>query len=188
MRGAYLPRARQRLSAIDFISLVIGATLIEMSAGIDVFAAAGCDRRQTVLDFLAKLRRDDGGYAKSERSPHSSTYHTFLCEACRQLVEAPPEDAARTVALIRSRQREDGGFVELDVMPHSGTNPTAAALGTLQLLDALDEPTRAAAAAFLRNMQTPEGGLREHPHPRGRSAEHVYRTGGDGNRRNEGRP
>lgn len=151
---------KTQLSAIDFLSLVIGATLIEMSAGIDVFAAAGCDRRQTVLDFIAGLRRDDGGYAKSQRSPHSSTYQTFLCEACRQLVDAPPEDAARTVALIRSRQRDDGGFVEIDVMPHSGTNPTAAAIGALRLLDALDEPTRASAAAFLAHMQTPEGGLR----------------------------
>jgi geranylgeranyl transferase type-2 subunit beta len=149
-----------QLSAIDFISLLIGATLVEMSAGIDVFSAAGCDRRQMVLDLLARLRREDGGYAKNDRSPHSSTYHTFLCEACRQLVEAPPEDPARTVALIRSRQREDGGFVELNVMPHSGTNPTAAALGTLQLLDALDGPARSSAAAFLKNMQTPEGGLR----------------------------
>ena len=150
------------ISGIDFISLVIGAALLEGATGIDIFADAGRDRRQTVLDFLARFRRPDGGFAKTERSGPSSTYQTFLAVACQQLVGAPLDDAAAMTALIRARQREDGGFVELALMRQSGTNPTAAAVGLLAMLGARDEPMRTAAAAFLRRMQTAEGGLRAH--------------------------
>ncbi len=148
------------LSGIDFISLVISATVLETAAEIDVFADAGRNRKQTAIDFVDRFRRDDGGYAKTERGGRGSTYHTFLVMACKQMVEAPLEDTRQTVELIHARRRDDGGFVELDPMRRGGTNPTAAAIGLLRLLDALDEPTRTAAAKFLAGMQTAEGGLR----------------------------
>jgi len=146
--------------SIDFLSLVFSAALLETLSGIDVFADAGCDRRQTVAAALDRFRRPDGGYAKNDRSPHASTYHTFLAAACKQLAGLPLDDAAEMVALVGSRRRDDGGFVELAPLNQSGTNPTAAAIGLLRLTDSLDESTRRQAAAFLAGMQTVEGGFR----------------------------
>ncbi len=155
-------RLEQSLASVDFLSLVTGAVVLEAAVEIDVFADAGRDRRQTVLDFFAPFRRDDGGYAKSPRGGCGSTYHTFLVAACLEMVDAPPGESQQEemIALIHSRQRVDGGFVEIDPMRHSGTNPTAAAVGLMRMFDALDAPTRLQAAEFLRAMQNEEGGLR----------------------------
>jgi geranylgeranyl transferase type-2 subunit beta len=148
------------MSAVEFVSLVSSAVLVEATGGPDPFAAAGLDRAAVAAETLARYRRADGGYAKSPQSGHSSTYHTFLAAACLELVGIPPEDADRTAELVLARRRDDGGFVELPPLGQSGTNPTAAAVGLLRLLDRLDEPTRRRAAGFLAAMQSPEGGLR----------------------------
>ena len=150
----------EHLPSIDFYSLVFSAVLLETISGRDVFLAAGRDRRETVTTTLKDLRRDDGGYAKTERSPHSSTYHTFLAAACKQLVGLPLDDLAEMIELIRSRQRDDGGFVELGQLNRSGTSPTAAAIGLLRIADALDDPIRQGAVGFLAGMPNAEGGLR----------------------------
>jgi geranylgeranyl transferase type-2 subunit beta len=153
-------RLGRPMPSIDFLSLVTAAVLVEMVSGVDVFAEAGHDRHQAVGDFVERFRRDDGGYAKTERSGQGSTYHTFLVALCKQMVGAPLADARQMIELVRSRQRGDGGFVEIAPLRESGTNPTAAAVGLLRLLDGLDGPTREAAARFLAGMQTGEGGLR----------------------------
>ena len=160
--GFLRSRLEAPLSSIDFLSLVFSAVLLEAAAGVDVFHLAGLDRKQAVADATARFRREDGGYAKTERSGQSSTYHTFLVAACLQLVDAPIPEPPKIERLVRLRQRPDGGFVELDGLDRSGTNPTAAAVGLLRLLDAVEEPTRTASAKFLAGMQNAEGGLRAH--------------------------
>ena len=152
-------RLAEELPAIDFLSLVYTAVVLELTHGIDVFGDAGRDRPRTVVDTLGGLRRADGGYAKTLRSGQGSTYHTFLALACKQLVGAEVEDPQRVAGLIRSRRRHDGGFVELDPLKDGGTNPTAAAIGLLRLLDAMDDDIRRPAIQFLLKMQTAEGGL-----------------------------
>jgi len=149
-----------KLRSVDFLSLVSSAVLVEMTAGIDAFAAARVDRRALVATYLDRLRCEDGGCAKTAQGPHSSTYHTFLAASCRQLVDLPIADPERIERLIRSRQRDDGGFVELAPLRQSGANPTAAAVALLEMLGVLDNPTRRQAAAFLARMQSAEGGLR----------------------------
>ena len=154
-------RLEQELPGIDFLSLVTSAVLVEMTTGVDVFARSGRDRRRSVIDFVERFRRADGGYAKTPRGGQASTYHTFLVAACKELVGAPLEEEAEQVAeLVCSRRRLDGGFVEIAAMRHSGTNPTAAAVALLEMLGALSESTRTAAAEFLADMQNEEGGLR----------------------------
>src|SRR6478736_6534852 len=63
--AAYL---RSRLSGHEssaaFLSLVYGASLLDATAGIDVFAGADPNWRDAVAAALEKLRRADGGYAK----------------------------------------------------------------------------------------------------------------------------
>lgn len=149
-----------KLPSTDFYSLVYSAVLLELVAGIDVFAAASENRQAVVAAYLARIWREEGGYAKTDSSPHPSTYHTFLAVTCQQLVDLPLVNATKTTQLVMSRRREDGGFVELAPLTQSGTNPTAAAIGLLRMLETLDEPTRRDAAAYLARMQSPEGGLR----------------------------
>jgi len=153
-------RLDEKLAPADFLALVGAAALVEGVTGEDLFARAGNDRRAAVIDFAGSLRRDDGAYAKTERSGPSSTYQTFLVAATKELVGAPQDDPDTIVAMLRSRRRDDGGFVELPVVQQSGTNPTAAAMGLLGILERADEPAGRGAAAFLAGMQTPEGGFR----------------------------
>ena len=161
-RAAEFLRSRLEapLASVDFLSLAFSAVLLEAASGVDVFQLAGLDRKQAVADATVRFRRADGGYAKTERSGASSTYHTFLVAACLQLVDVPLPEPPKIERLIRLRQRPDGGFVELDGLDQSGTNPTAAAIGLLRLLEAMDEPTRTASAKFLAGMQNAEGGWR----------------------------
>ncbi len=159
--GEFLARHVGRLlPAMDFFSLILGAVLLETVAGIDVYALRGCDRGTALGENLRRFRRPDGGYAKTEHSGTSSTYHTFLAVACLDLFGGEIPESDRVAALIRSRRRPDGGFVELEGLPHSGTNPTAAAVGLLTLLGSLDESTRSQCPRFLQTMQNREGGLR----------------------------
>lgn len=153
-------RLDQKLAPADFLALVGAVVLLEAVTGEDLFARAGLDRRAAVIDFAGPLRRDDGGYAKTERSGLSSTYQTFLVAATKELVGALQDDPDTIVAMLRSHRRDDGGFVELPVVQQSGTNPTAAAMGLLRILEQADEPAGRGAAAFLAGMQTPEGGFR----------------------------
>jgi len=150
------------LPPIDFLSLVFTAMLLEAVGGRDLFAASGVVRADAVCESAARCRRADGGYAKSERSGVSSTYHTFLTAACLELLGLPIPDPHLTQSLARRRRRPDGGFVELEPMTQSGTNPTAAAVGLLNLLGGLDGDLAQGAASFLTRMQTAEGGLRAH--------------------------
>lgn len=150
------------LVAIDFLSLFFSAVLLEMTGGMDLFEAAGRNRREAFLERVKTWARPDGGYAKTTTSGPSSTYVTFLVAACKELIDASLEEGPAMVSLVQSRRREDGGFAELSPLAQGGTNPTAAAVGLLRLLNALDEPTRHDAAQFLAARQSAEGGYFAH--------------------------
>ena len=145
---------------VDFLSLVYGGMLLEMSAGIDVFADGNTDWRTNVSEALERYRRPDGGYAKTDEGQSSSTYHTFLVVICNQLIGRPIVEPERITTFIRSRRRDDGGFVEIGPMTKSGTNPSAAAAALLRILDGYDPATRTALIDFLLDAQTDEGGFR----------------------------
>lgn len=155
---------RSRLSGqehvVDFLSLMYGAALLDVSAGIDVFAQSPANWRDAVADAMERLRRPDGGYAKGEEGRASSTYQTFLVLLCRELIERPVPESHRIVEFLESQRHAEGGFLEIRASKRAGTNPTAAAIGSLRILDALDEETREDTIDFLADMQTDEGGLR----------------------------
>ena len=155
---------RSRLSGqraiIDFLSLIYAGRLIEIAAGVDVFAGSSPNWREAVGAELELLRRDDGGYAKGPEGVKSSTYHSFLVLLCRELIDLPHVEPERIVEFILSQRRDDGGFVEIAPMRRSGTNPTAAAIGVLKILNGLTEDICQDAAEFVADMQTDEGGLR----------------------------
>jgi geranylgeranyl transferase type-2 subunit beta len=156
LRGRLLGRE----TVIDLLSLVYSASLLEMSAGIDVFAEAPSGWQDALAERLEQLRRPDGGYAKAAEGQASSTYHSFLVLLCRQLIERPVPEPQRIVDFVLSQQSPTGGFREIRAGKRAGTNPTAAAVGVLRILDALDDSVRQSTIEFLAEMQTDEGGLR----------------------------
>jgi geranylgeranyl transferase type-2 subunit beta len=153
-------RLSGRESIVDFLSLIYGASLIEMAAGIDVFAAFSSNWRDAVAETMGALRRPDGGYAKGQEGVASSTYHTFLVMLCLELIERPLPDRHQVVEFLLSQRAEGGGFREIRASKRAGTNPTAAAIGAMRMLEALDGEIREDTIDFLLDMQTDEGGLR----------------------------
>jgi geranylgeranyl transferase type-2 subunit beta len=160
-RAAGFLRSRFQASqnVLDLLSLVYGATLLEWSAGMDVFEAEATSWRDAVVACLERLRRGDGGYAKTREGAASSTYHSFLVALCLQLMDRPLPQPERLVEFILSQRCEGGGFRDIRAAKRAGTNPTAAAIGVLKLLDALDHAVADDTVGFLSEMQTAEGGL-----------------------------
>ena len=153
-------RLHRQETIIDFLSLVYGGALLDLSAGIDIYEeTAAPDWRATVAKSLEQLRCDDGGYAKGPEGRASSTYHSFLVLICLQLLEMPLPNPEGMIAFIRKQQRDDGGFLEIRAQKRAGTNPTAAAIGVLQILNALDDETRELTIDFLLDMQNDDGGM-----------------------------
>ena len=148
-----------RVPMVDFLSLIYSAMLLELAAGINVFATSSPDWRTSVATALETFRRPDGGYAKTEEGQSSSMYHTFLVVLSQQAISVPIVDPDRIGNFVLSRRQNDGGFVEMAVMKRSGTNPTAAAIGLMQVLERASE-VREGAVDFLAEMQTDDGGLR----------------------------
>ncbi|MCU0875739.1 MAG: beta-hydroxylase [Pirellulaceae bacterium] len=155
-------RSRFQVSqnVLDLLSLIYGATLLEFSAGIDVLEAQSPSWRDAVAATLERLRRDDGGYAKTSAGGASSTYHSFLAALCLQLIGRPLPNPERLVEFLLSQRCEGGGFRDIRAAKRAGTNPTAAAIGVLKLLNTLDNEVLDDTIEFLSQMQTAEGGLR----------------------------
>src|SRR5689334_19568933 len=65
-------KLRGQESIIDFLSLIYGGKLLEMAAGVDVFANADANWQTAVAEALLKLRRADGGFAKGAEGSASS--------------------------------------------------------------------------------------------------------------------
>lgn len=160
-RAADYLRSRFQLTrnVLDLLSLIYGATLLDLSAGSDVLQAQSPAWRDGVAAVLEQLRRGDGGFAKSREGGASSTYHSFLCALCLQLIGRPLAQPERLVEFLLSQRCEGGGFREIRAVKRAGTNPTAAAIGALKLLAALDNDVAHDTIGFLSQMQTLEGGL-----------------------------
>ncbi len=151
---------QQKTSLIDFLCLILSASMVELVTGNDGLARHREDWRDGAVQVLENLRRPDGGYAKTDEGQSSSTYHSFLVVVAMQLLGRTPPDPERLVQFVLGRRREDGGFVEIGPMKRSGANPTAAAVGLLKILGRVEPDVRLDVAAFLEGMQTGEGGLR----------------------------
>ena len=143
----------------DQLSLVYGATLLEWSAGLDALGPDAESWRDTTAASLERLRRGDGGYAKTHRSGAGSTYSSFLVGLCLQLIGRPLPQPERLIEFILSQRCQGGGFRDIRAAKRAGTNPTAAAIGVLKLLAALDSVMADDTISFLSGMQTAEGGL-----------------------------
>lgn len=180
--AAFLRRALDRsghtpLPSVETVSLLLSAGLLHMGDGPDVFAGGGIDVKSWALENFARFRREDGGYASSENTPHSSTYHTFLAVATLEMLGVYADGLAEPPKriFVRKRRRHDGGYVELAQLENSGTNPTAAAVALLRILATLEHDdetkksdgeedgevaTRQRCIRFLEGQRMDDGGFR----------------------------
>lgn len=151
-------RFPDNLGVVDLVSLVMAASIIEMTHGHEVLAdIAGA--RQRIIDTLESLRGVDGGYNKTPTGNAGSTYQTFLNLLCFELIGHQPPDTASILRFLNSQRVVDGGFREIRVAKRAGVNPTAAGIGALKTLGQLDPSQEEATIDFLADMRTDEGGL-----------------------------
>ena len=159
--GGFLrARSSGEAAIVDFFSLIYSAMLLEMAAGSDIFAGVATDWRTKVAAALESLRRDDGGYAKTDEGAASSTYYTFMALICLELLQQPFPEPHRFVEFLKSQRSPEGGFREIRVQKRPATNPTAAAMAAFRILGAIEKQLEHETAEFLSEMQTDEGGLR----------------------------
>jgi geranylgeranyl transferase type-2 subunit beta len=152
-------RLTRRDSVIDLISLIFGAAILELAAGEIVIADEDTTWRENVAAMFASLRCDDGGFAKTPEGRAGSTYQSFLCVLCHELMEVPVPDVDGLAKFLNSQRHVEGGYLEIRAAKRAGVNPTAAAIGTLKTLGRLDIEKESDTIEFLLEMQSDEGGL-----------------------------
>lgn len=146
------------LGVVDLVSLVMGASILELTHGIDALGdVPGAQDR--IISTLEALRSRDGGYAKIAGGVAGSTYQTFLNLLCYELIGHEPPDPQGIVGFLNAQRVIDGGFREIRVAKRAGVNPTAAGIGALKTLGRLDPQAEESTVEFLADMQTDEGGL-----------------------------
>ncbi|QDS94897.1 Prenyltransferase and squalene oxidase repeat protein [Roseimaritima multifibrata] len=152
-------RLDKQETIIDLISIVYGAAVLQLVAGIDVLGTADPRWPDRLADLLESMRRDDGGYAKSAEGRAGSTYQTFLTVLCYELIDRSVPNPQQAVDFLLRHEHEEGGFLEIRVGKRAGVNPTAAAIGALKTLGALTPEIRDRTVEFLADMQSDEGGF-----------------------------
>lgn len=149
----------RRLSTIDLLSWLYAALVVQSSEGTDLLADLPNTFPRETSDRLEELRRDDGGYAKSEQGALGSTYHTFLVTLIQELLGQDTPVPNRLIQFLFDQQRDDGGFVEIAPMKRGGTNPTAAAAAVLNRFGMLDDELREDIAVYMRMVRAGGGGF-----------------------------
>jgi geranylgeranyl transferase type-2 subunit beta len=132
-------------------------TLCEEVTGPTLTAEQRDEARAVTHARLNKLRRDDGGWAKTEMDGAGSLYHSLI--ACSIYLRTGGEipDAQAVIGLLKALARDEGGFIENRYSKRPGTNGCAAGVA-LSLLLGIEEGIERH-GKFLRTMQSGEGGF-----------------------------
>jgi geranylgeranyl transferase type-2 subunit beta len=159
-RAAEFFRSRlgTNIGVVDLVSLVMGASILELTHGIEVLAEVP-GAKQRIIETLQPLRSSDGGYAKMVGGVAGSTYQTFLNLLCYELLGYEDPDPEGIAGFLDAQRLIDGGFREIRVAKRAGVNPTAAGIGALKTLGRLERGAEEGTIGFLADMQTDEGGL-----------------------------
>ena len=148
-----------RLEVIDLLSWLYAALVVQATTGDDLLAAVPDGFPERTAERLERLRRTDGGYAKSAEGALGSTYHGFLVALVYELLGRDLPAPNALVQFLYDRQRDDGGFVEIDPMKRSGTNPTAAAAALLRKFGGMDDEVRDDVGHLLQGVWSNDGGF-----------------------------
>lgn len=149
----------RRMHVIDLLSWLYSALVVQTTSGDDLLEGLPTDWIERACDGFERLRRPDGGYAKSEEGALGSTYHSFLVSLVYEMLGLEIPKPNHLVQFLYDQQRDDGGFVEIAPMKRSGTNPTAAASALLIKLGAFDDELQSDVGSFLETVWTNEGGF-----------------------------
>ncbi|MEM9702730.1 MAG: prenyltransferase/squalene oxidase repeat-containing protein [Planctomycetota bacterium] len=149
-----------QLGAIDLVSWLYAAVVVQAVGGGDPLAEAPPDWPERLATGLEENRSPDGGYAKTPAGAAGSTYTSFLVALTLELIGRTVPSPGRLAQFLFDMQRDDGGFVELAPVKRSGTNPTAAAAVLLKLLGHADQELNGDLRGFLTEVTDPSGGLR----------------------------
>ncbi|NNJ27580.1 prenyltransferase/squalene oxidase repeat-containing protein [Alienimonas chondri] len=149
-----------RLGAIDLVSWLYAAVVVQAVGGGDPLADAPPDWPERLAAGLEQNRSADGGYAKTPAGAAGSTYTSFLVALTLELIGRSVPAPGRLAQFLYDMQRDDGGFVELAPVRRSGANPTAAAAVLLKLLGHVDEELKGDLRGFLTEVTDPAGGVR----------------------------
>lgn len=149
-----------RLGAIDLVSWLYAAVVVQAVGGGDPLAEAPPDWPDRLAAILEAHRTADGGYAKTPEGAAGSTYTSFLVALTWELLGRDVPAPGRLAQFLFDMQRDDGGFVELAPVKRSGTNPTAAAAVLLGRLGHADEELNRDLRGFLTEVTDPSGGVR----------------------------
>jgi geranylgeranyl transferase type-2 subunit beta len=152
-------RLNSHETVVDLLSLVYSAKLIEAACGINALSNSRTDWSERLAQMLNTLRRPDGGFSKSLEGQAGSTYQTFLILLCLELIDQACPDIDAVHRFLLKQRQGDGGFLEIRVAKRSGVNPTAAAIGALSVIHRLDDEIGTAAAEFITDLQSSEGGF-----------------------------
>lgn len=152
-------RMQSRESIVDLMSLIFGAAICELAAGVVVIDDNDATWQNNVAALLNQLRTDDGGFAKTPEGRAGSTYQTFLSVLCFELLQTSPPDVDGIERFLASQAHVDGGYLEIRAAKRAGVNPTAAAIGTLKTQGLLGNVDHRATIDFLVDQQSDEGGL-----------------------------
>ncbi|MHB1461949.1 MAG: prenyltransferase/squalene oxidase repeat-containing protein [Armatimonadota bacterium] len=142
--------------------------ILECFSVLNIWRMMGPDGSNHPLDLteiMSTLNRQHlhgGGYSR----PHGTTvsaYHTFLAVLCYEILGIDVPDHDFTIQALNGLRRSDGGYSETAGESCSQTNATAAVVACLTLLGGISSDESAQTAAFLANMQSPDGGLRAIP-------------------------
>ncbi|MCA9054656.1 MAG: terpene cyclase/mutase family protein [Planctomycetaceae bacterium] len=149
----------REMGVIDLMNWLSISLALQLAGGPDLLADETGEWREEMLARIERVRRSDGGYAKSDEGAMGSTYHSFLALLSYELLGADIPQPNRLIQFLYDRQRDDGGFVEIAPMRRSGTNPTAAAAASLDILGAMDDELRDDIRAFLIDARGDDGGF-----------------------------
>jgi geranylgeranyl transferase type-2 subunit beta len=127
--------------------VALGAASAAMSAGDRLVGASeevGGPLERTVFDFIARCRRDDGGYAPSPDPAYAGNSDTRFSDLAGVTYAAvlartmgrELSDRGRSIAFIHRHQRPDGRFVNLEGQ-HDPASDLAILYNTMQAVVAL---------------------------------------------------
>ncbi len=136
--------------------------LCEEAIGTTMLDNAERQRLQALtLERVYSMRREDGGYAKTNVETHGSLYHTFLAASlhARTGITIPHENKMR--AFLHALARPEGGFIENKYSKRPGTNGTSAGVFLSLILGDLDVSEKH--FKFMESMRNEEGGFEAAP-------------------------
>ena len=102
--------------------------LCEEAAGARVADALREESATATCHGLNELRRDDGGWAKTNMEGNGSVYHTFLAACTYGRMDRELPEPERVDAFTRDLEQPEGGFLENRYSKRPGTNGTTAGI------------------------------------------------------------